>query len=113
MTNLVITRGDDFSAKVTLSSDDEGTPFNLTGYTAKSQIRTGTAANADLIAEFTAEVTDAAAGEITLTLLHTVTEDLTRGGVWDLQIADGDDWITTVASGKVKIALDVTRDEVP
>jgi len=108
MADLSIIRGDDYRVMITLTSN--GTPFDLTGYTAKAQIRPSTAASAVLYAEFTATVESPATdGVIKLELDNTTTGALTGNGVWDLQITDSGGWVTTVASGAVTLVPDVTR----
>jgi hypothetical protein len=108
MADLSIIRGDDYRVVVTLTSN--GSPFDLTGYTAKAQIRPSTSSSAPLTVEFTATVeTPETDGLITLELNHADTALLTSNGVWDLEITDSSDWVTTVASGAVTIVPDVTR----
>lgn len=108
MADLSIIRGDDYRVMVTLTSN--GAPFDLTGYTAKAQIRPSTAPSAVLYAEFTATVeTPATDGVIKLELDNVTTSALTGNGVWDLQITDSGGWVTTVASGAVTLVPDVTR----
>lgn len=108
MADISIVRGDDYKLVVTLSNGV--TPFDLTGYTAKAQIRPTTAVSAPLTAEFTCTiVAPATDGVIELTLSHTVTETLTGNGYWDLQITDGTGWVTTIVSGAVTMVPDVTR----
>lgn len=108
MADISITRGDDFRAVVRLSSS--GLPFDLTGYTAKAQIRPSTSGSAALTAEFDVTIdspeTD---GTITIELGHTATELLTGNGYWDLQITDGTGWVSTVVGGAVTLVPDVTR----
>lgn len=108
MADLSITRGDDYRVMITLTSN--GVPFDLTGHTAKAQIRPSTATAAVLSAEFTATVeTPATDGVIKLELDNTTTSALTGNGVWDLEITDSGGWVTTVASGTVTLVPDVTR----
>jgi hypothetical protein len=108
MADLAITRGDDYRVVVSLATN--GAPFNLTGYTAKAQIRPSTATGATLTAEFDVTIDSPATdGTITLELGHAVTEALTSGGYWDLQITDGTGWVSTVVSGAVTLVPDVTR----
>lgn len=108
MADLSIVRGDDYRVVITLSVD--GLPFDLTGYTAAAQIRASTAGSAPLIADFVATVeTPETDGIITLELDHDTTALFTVNGVWDLQITDGADWVSTVVSGAVTVVPDVTR----
>jgi hypothetical protein len=110
MADLNIIRGDDYRVVISLTSD--GDPMDLTDYTARAQIRVSTALSANLIAEFAATIDDPPTdGTITLELTHTDTASI-ASGVWDLEIEDGDGWITTVVSGSVTATPDVTREIV-
>ena len=108
MADLSIIRGDDYRVLITLTNNSA--PFDLTGYTAKAQIRPSTANAAVLYAEFTATVESPATdGIIKLELSNATTSGLTGNGVWDLEITDSGGWVTTVASGTVTLVPDVTR----
>ena len=109
MADLTIVRGDDYRAVITLTQNNE--PFDLTGYTATAQIRPNTTLNAALTAEFTATIDTPVDGIVVLELDHDTTAAFTINGVWDMQIEDGDGWVTTVVSGAVIITPDVTRIE--
>lgn len=105
--DLIVKRGDDFRVIVTVVNGE--VPLDLTDYNVSAQVR-ATADSADVLAEFSASVTDAAAGIIELILDHTITADLTDG-VWDVEIVDtaSNDWTSTIASGAVTVEPDVTR----
>lgn len=62
--NLIVSRGEDFSFKVTVS--DGSSPIVVTGNTFKSEIRR--ASGKPLVASFTCAVTEAANGVVTITL---------------------------------------------
>lgn len=109
MADISIVRGDDYKLIITLTNDT--TPFDLTGYTAKAQIRPTTQVSAPLTAEFAVNIpAPATDGIIELTLEHADTEGLTSNGFWDLQITEtATSWVTTIVSGAVTIVPDVTR----
>lgn len=105
--DLEIYQGDDYAAEVTVLNED-GTPADLTGYTAQSQIRVNTAdASPSGVAQFATAI---AGNVITISLMHTVTKDLTKSSyVWDLQVINGVGWITTLLAGQVQMTKEVTR----
>ena len=64
--NLTIDQGSDFVIDLVIS--DEGVVKNLTGYSARAQMRTTKSASA-IAATFTCTVTDASAGTVKVELL--------------------------------------------
>lgn len=63
---------------------------------------------ADVDAEFQVEDARKAVGVFVLTLANTVTDGMTRGGVWDWQVT-GPNGVSTWVAGKVKFVKDVSR----
>lgn len=109
MADLTVIRGDDFRAIVTLQNTNQD-PFDLTGYTVKAQVRPTTDLEAPLTAEFEATIVDPPTdGIIHLHLDHTDTATMTGDGVWDVQVTDADDNVTTIVRGAVTLIPDVTR----
>jgi hypothetical protein len=106
-THLRIYRGDDYAADIAVTAPD-GTPSDLTGYTAQSQIRTGTGdTSPNGVAEFTTAIVD---NVVTIVLDHDVTKDLKRSQYyWDLQITDAAGWITTLMAGQVYVTGEITK----
>lgn len=92
--------------------DSNGNPINLTGYSARMQIRPGVEAEATI-----ASLTDGsgltlggAAGTIVATLSATATAAITATtGVYDLELQDGDGVVTRLVEGAVTISPEVTR----
>ena len=104
--SLNIYQGDDYVGLVRVTNVD-GTPADLTGYTAQAQIRR---AVADTDPVVVAEIATLIAGNIVnLSVAHAVTVALSGRYVWDLQLISGAGTITTIAAGKVPITQEVTR----
>ena|SRR5262252_3969737 len=108
--DLALYQGDDFYQAVAFTLDD-GSPFDLTGWTFASQIRQAPADTATaVLVQLTATIYDAPGGLIELTAAHTLTEGITAGkAVWDLQGTDPAGKITTFLAGSVTITAEVTR----
>jgi hypothetical protein len=104
---LNIYAGDDYEAVVTVV-DDQGNPFDLTGYVAQSQIRTSLTDNSPTpAATFACTINS---NQITMILDHTQTAGLTKSGyVWDIQVIDASGWITTLLAGGVSMTMEVTK----
>jgi hypothetical protein len=103
--DLNIYMGDDFPIDVAVTDSVTGGPMDLTGITAKSQIR-ATAADTNILATLTPTI---AGNVITLKLSHTDSAKLPLQCVWDMQITDAAGNITTLVAGKVTVAPEVTR----
>lgn len=106
--DLIITRGDTETLVVTITSDDSGTPINITGRTYRAQIRSSQDSTT-VKASFTCTVTNGAAGQVTCVLSATDSATLPVGiAFWDLEeTASG--VVTTILSGNVTVTADVTR----
>lgn len=105
--HLEIMQGDDYVAYVTVENAD-GTPADITGWTAKAQIRRDVADEARRVEiEITATVDSP---EVTLTIPHAQTQNLTCSSyVWDLQLTSPEDMITTILAGVAVVTREVTR----
>jgi hypothetical protein len=103
--DLAVYAGDSASWQFVLWSDDtKTTPVDLTGSTAKSQIRS--APGGTVLVTLACVVT--LPNQILVTLAPTDSETL-ADGVWDLQLTAGDGWVTTFVAGKVFVSADVTQ----
>lgn len=112
-TNLTIYQGETYSVSFTWQEPD-GTPIDLSAYTARMQIRRNYA-DADR-SEPVLDITDA--DSITLddegNILITVTDDVTEaiaaahGYVYDLELAH-DGVVTKLLAGTVNVLPEVTR----
>lgn len=105
--NLYIDQGATFSATVQVF-DDNGDPYNLSGYTANAQIRKNYATNT-VAATFTSSVLEAANGTISLSLPASTTGNLKYGRyVYDVEIAAGN-VVYRPIEGIVTVYPQVTR----
>jgi hypothetical protein len=106
--NLTIDQGSDYFTEITVEGGN-GLAFDLTGYTARGQIRR-TYSSLTAI-PFTANVTDATSGQITIELGHTATSQMRSGRyVYDIEIVNSTNGeVTRVVEGQVELAPGVTR----
>lgn len=106
--NLTIDQGSDFQTTITVEGSN-GLPFDLTGYSARGQIRrsyTSTTAY-----NFTATITDPTDGEINIFLDNTVTAAMKAGRyLYDVEIVQtSSSDVTRVIEGQVEITPRITR----
>jgi hypothetical protein len=106
--NLTIEQGSDFAIQLTLSED--GSAKNLTGYSARAQMRQKKT-DASAAATFTCTVTDAAQGKVKMALANAITESLTPGiFFYDLELFTVDDAnVTRLLEGQATVVAEVTR----
>jgi len=109
--DLTIEQGATFSLVITYK--DNGVAVNLTGYTARMQVR-ATLESASTLVELTTANSRIAlggtAGTITLTISATDTAALTAGrGVYDLELVSGSGIVTRLLQGVATISRNVTR----
>ena len=104
---LTLEQGANFTTTVTVNGSD-GSPTNLTNYTAAAQLRKSyysTTAN-----NFTVTVSNAANGELTMAMSAANTANLTPGRmVYDLLITSPTSVKTRVVEGIATILPSVTR----
>jgi len=98
----------DFSTFINID-DTQGDAINLVGYSASSQIRksyySSTAYN------FVVRITNAAQGEITLSMNSANTANMSPGRyVYDLNITDRNSVVTRVVEGIVVVSPGATRN---
>lgn len=93
--------------------DSNGVAVNLTGYTARMQVRRAygdTVAQLDLTTENGTITLGGAAGTIEVVVPATQTDDLVASkGVYDLELSSGSGEVTRLIEGKVTIKPEVTR----
>jgi hypothetical protein len=109
--DILIEQGATYSQVITYK--DNGVAVNLTGYTARMQVRATLEAATALIELTTANgriALGGAAGTITLSISATDTEALTSGrGVYDLELVSGSGIVTRLLQGVCTISRNVTR----
>lgn len=110
--DLTIYVGATFTRRV-VWKDSLGALVNLTGYTARMQIR-ASVRNPEVLVALTTEnggiALGAAAGTIDLLLTNTQTAAITaRAGVYDLELIDSTGVVTRLLQGAVEISPEVTR----
>ena len=116
--NMLIEQGTTFVRAFTLQYPDlEEDPsgetyvdYDLTGYTARMQIRR-TIDSTSIMLTCTTEngrisIED---GTITLTIPANVTSTLTSSGVYDIEIIDGSGIVSRVVQGTMTLSPEVTR----
>ena len=106
--NIIIDQGSDFSVLFTITED--GSAKNLTGFSARAQMRT-TKGAASVSATFTCGVTSASEGKLTISLPAATSSALTAGRYfYDLEIfTSGDAAVTRLMQGEVDLTQEVTR----
>jgi hypothetical protein len=104
--NITMDQGSDFSLQLTVK--ESGSAKNLSGYSARGQIRTSASA-ASASASFVCTITNAAAGTLTIALAAATTTSLTAGQyVYDVEIYTGST-VQKLIQGTVKISAEVTK----
>ena len=109
---ITIEQGATFSLPITWK-DQLGNAVNLTGYTARLQVREEVESATPFLTLTTENggiALGGAAGTITLTVTATATAALTASkGVYDLELISGGGVITRLLEGLVVIKKEVTR----
>ena len=110
--DITINQGATFELTITWK-DSAGTAINLTGYSARMQVRqkiTDTAKLLDLSTGNGAITLGGAAGTISVVAPATSTDDITaKQGVYDLELESGSGVVTRLVQGCVTISPEVTR----
>lgn len=110
--DILIEQGATFRMSATWK-DSAGAPVNITGYTARMQVRRRYNDPTILLNFSTtngAIVLGGSAGTITITGAATVTDDVAaRTGVYDLELVSADGTVTRLLEGGVTISPEVTR----
>ena len=107
ISNIFIDQGATFTTTVTVT-DSSGSAVNLSGYSVAAQIRK-TFLSASATA-FTASISNASSGEITISLSPTQTAALEAGRfVYDVVITASGGTKTRVVQGQVTVNPSVTR----
>ena len=105
--NLLIDQGSTFSVTINWTAED-GSYINLAQYTANSQLRKSYYSANSIT--FAANISDAANGEITLSLTSAQTANLKPGRyVYDLNMRDNANTITRLVEGIATVMPGVTK----
>jgi hypothetical protein len=100
--NLYVDQGTTFSTSVLVTNDD-GSAFDLTGYTVAAQIRKSYSSSTATVAD------PSTAGQINLSLTATQTGTLEEGRyVYDVEVTSGVT-VTRVIEGLVTVSPQVTK----
>lgn len=109
--NITIDQGTDWSLVLTLTNSD-GTLVNLSGYTARMQIRRDYD-SATVVMDLTTQngriVLGGAAGTITMSLTAALTSTITRNGVYDIELVSAGGQVSRPLRGDVILRREVTR----
>ena len=109
---LTVDQGTDWSETFTLRSKATGTPIDLTGYTARMQVRRDYDAPATLVELSTGNgriVLGDEDGTVTLSLSASVTAGIARSGVWDIELVSSDGIVYRPLRGDFVLRREVTR----
>jgi len=105
--NFTLEQGATFSREITVQ--DSGSAMNLTGYTPRMQMRS-THDSSTIALTFTATVSNAAQGKISLSATDTLTSAIEEGiYVYDLEIESSGGTVTRLMEGNVTVTPEVTR----
>lgn len=93
--------------------DSAGVPVNLTGYTARMQVRQSTSA-ADVLLELSTTNSRISitplTGTVTLIFTPEVTSAITwRRGKYDLELTSADGTVTRLIEGEITVSKEITR----
>jgi hypothetical protein len=113
--DIEIKQGADFQLGVTWQDDSE-TPIDLTGYTARCQVRASMEAETTLLSITEEESDDGQVaigddGEFTIWFKNAATEllDPTTSAVWDVELVSPGNIVTRLLEGTAVITPEVTR----
>lgn len=106
---IFLEQGTDFTTTITLD-DVNGVPYDLTGTTAKSQVKKSYYSSTP-IAEFDISIsTDPTKGVITIDLGSPVTSNIASGRyVYDVLIKDSANNVTRILEGTLNVLPQVTK----
>ena len=110
--NMTCNQGATFKRTITWTNPNK-TPINLTGYTARMQVRTSAAANT-VVLELTTDngriTLGGTSGTVDLLVAANVTANLTPAlYVYDLEVVSGGGEVTRLVEGNFNVKAEVTR----
>lgn len=106
---LYVDQGTTFNNIINISDDTTNTPVNISGYTITSQMRRSYySANAS--ANITCSITDAANGEVTLSMTSANTSNIKAGRyLFDVETRDTYGTVSRILEGIISITPQITR----
>ena len=108
--HFTIEQGTSFS-KPFVYKDSLGLPIDLSGFTARMQMRPSKSSSMvllDLTTENGGIVIDGPAGAVTLVFTEAMTSALSRSGVYDLELVNGST-VMRLVEGEITLSKEVTR----
>jgi len=107
VSNLTVDQGSTFSASIDIT-DTEDNVLVLTGYTVAGQIRK--TYDSSTAVSFSASVSNASTGEVTISLTPAQTNALVAGRyVYDVEITSAGGTVTRVIEGQLEVTPGVTQ----
>ena len=107
--NIIIDQGTDYSTVLSVTNDD-GTPTNLSGYTAAGQMRKHYASSTPTATFVITFDTDRTTGLLTVSLAKSVTNAIPAGRyVYDVEITSSGDKTTRLVEGIATVTPQVTK----
>jgi hypothetical protein len=115
--DIIVEQGATFSLQITSWKDENGTVIDLTGYTARLQMRTAYS-SVDAFLTLTTEnggiVLGGGSGSISISASAAATAAIKQSkGVYDLEMIAPSGFITRLIQGDVTISKEVTRWPTP
>jgi hypothetical protein len=110
--NIEHYQGDTFTRAYACYTDQAQTVArNLSGYTAKAQLRETASPTATLIASFTAAISGASSNIITISLTAAQTSAIAQTTGWfDVQVTSAGGVVETLVRGKITFTAEVTTN---
>ncbi len=94
----------------TITARENGVPINLTGYTAKMEIRHSVSNDVVLTLQTGSGITMTSLGVINITMTAAQTAQLVGQYLYDLQITDTSSRIRTYTHGLITVMFDTTNN---
>lgn len=105
---LIVDKGTDFNAIITISDDITGDTLNVSGYTFSSQIRKSPY-SANATASMVCVINNAATGNVSLTMGANVTSNINPGRyMFDMKMTNTFGTVTRVVEGIITITPSIT-----
>ena len=105
--NLTVDQGSDITYTIDVT-DSDGNSVNLTGYTIAGQVRKSYSSSTAV--DFTAAVTNASNGTVTISLSSTQTNNMKAGRyLYDVEMTSTGGTITRILEGQIEVMAGVTR----